>query len=179
MDNNDFPPPETLFLELPAGIRCELLERTAQAIQSGADAFKAPNLSGMPFNARIDFIVNTIELGKDIAAPYRKAAYEINKQLHETFSEGQRLEKEGEIQQAVNSYEQSITNGFLGSLPYERLRIIYTKQKQYEKAIQACKRYVEILKMVDTFWPQYPNIRLIPKYQKEIVDLSSKTKSIK
>jgi hypothetical protein len=72
-------------------------------------------------------------------------------------------------------YEKNVAEGFLPSLPYERLRILYAKWKDYENAIRVCQRYIEILQAVSSFWPNYSNIRLIPKYKQEIEKLASKS----
>jgi hypothetical protein len=170
----EFPPPESLFVELPAGIRSVLLDKTAQAIESGTDPFKDSNLAKLSPLARFDYIANSIETGRNWASPYRKASLEINEKLQSNLSNAQNFEKAGEIQNAVILYEGCIENGFLGSLPYERLRIIYTKQGQLQNAIRVCKRYIEILEMVKEFWHQYPNIRQIPKYKEAIKKLSAK-----
>ena len=170
----EFPPPESLFVGLPAGIRSVLLDRTAQAIESGADPFKDSNLAKLSPPARFDYIANSIEMSRTWASPYRKASLEITEKLQSNLSNAQKLEKSGEIQNAVNVYEYCMENGFLGSLPYERLRIIYTKQGQFQNAIRVCKRYIEILEMVKEFWHQYPNIRQIPQYKEMIKKLSTK-----
>jgi hypothetical protein len=170
----EFPPPESMFLGLPAGIRSVLLDRTAQAIESGTDPFKDSNLAKLSPPARFDYIASSIEMGKNWASPYRKASLEITDKLQRNLSNAQRFEKAGEIQNAVNLYEDCIANGFLGSLPYERLRIIYTKQGHFQNAIRVCKRYIEILEMVKEFWHQYPNIRQIPQYKETIKKLNAK-----
>ncbi len=176
INKNTFQPPEELFLGLPTGIRSELLIRFAQAIESGTDPFKNSNLENLPIPVRWDFIINSLNTGKEFSQSYRQAAFEIASQIQEYITKAQDFEKEGKTEQSIIFYEQSIADGFLASLPYERLRVIYGKQKKYEKAIRVCKRYIEILKMVETFWQQYPNIRQIPKYQEEIKKLSTKMK---
>lgn len=174
MSEKELPQPDSLFVSLPAGIRSVLLIRTAQAVESGTDPFKDPNLAKLSPNTRLDYIINSIEMGRSLALPYRQASLEIDEKLQKHLVNAQNLEKSGDIQTAINLYEKCIENGFLGSLPYERLRILYTKQGQYQNAIKACKRYIEILKMVKDFWPQYPNIRQIPQYQETIKKLSAK-----
>lgn len=176
INKNTFTLPEELFLGLPSGIRSELLIRFAQAIESGTDPFKNSNLEKLPIPVRWDFIIDSLNTGKELSQPYRQVAFEIASQIQEYVTKAQNFEKAGETEQSIIFYEEGIADGFLASLPYERLRVIYTKQKKYEKAIRVCKRYIEILKMVETFWPQYPNIRQIPKYQEEIKKLNAKMK---
>ena len=177
MKGNEFPEPNSLFVDLPAGIRSVLLVQTAQAIESGIDPFKDTNLEKLPLPVRLDYVTNSLELGRKLALPYRQASLEIDERLGERLTQAQKFEKANEIQNAIALYEQNINDGFLASLPYERLRIIYEKQKNYRNAIRVCKRYVEILQMVSEIWSQYPNIRQIPKYQEIIQKLSAKLKA--
>jgi tetratricopeptide (TPR) repeat protein len=159
MKENEFPTPDSLFIDLPAGIRSILLVQTAQAIES------------------LDYVVSSLEMGQTLALPYRQAALEIDQHLGERLTQARKFEKANEIQSAIALYEQNIHDGFLASLPYERLRIIYDKQKNYQNAIRVCKRYVEVLQMVSEIWSQYPNIHQIPKYQEIIKKLSAKLKA--
>ena len=177
MKENEFPTPDSLFIDLPAGIRSILLVQTAQAIESGTDPFKNSNLTKLSVPARLDYVVSSLEMGRTLALPYRQAALVIDQHLGERLTQAQKFEKANEIQSAIALYEQNINDGFLASLPYERLRIIYEKQKNYRNAIRVCKRYIEILQMVSTIWSQYPNIRQIPKYQETIKKLSAKLKA--
>jgi tetratricopeptide (TPR) repeat protein len=176
MKEYEFPAPESLFVDLPVGIRSVLLIQTAQAIEKGTNPFKE-GLPKLPLRVRLDFIVDSLELGRELASPYRQASLEIDRRLGERLAQAQNFEKTGEIQSAIALYEQNIRDGFLPSLPYERLRIIYEKQKDYHSAIRVCKRHIEILQMVNTIWSQYPNIRQIPKYQEIIKKLNAKLKA--
>ena len=175
MKETKFPTPDSLFTNLPAGIRGVLLIQTAQAIEKGTNPFKE-GLPKLPSSVRLDFMIDSLELGRELASPYRQASLEIDQRLGERLAQAQNFEKAGEIQSAIALHEQNISDGFLPSLPYERLRIIYEKQKDYHSAIRVCKRYIEILQMVNTIWSQYPNIRQIPKYQEIIKKLNAKLK---
>jgi|SRR6266545_148047 len=53
------------------------------------------------------------------------------------------LEKEGNVDAAIALYEANITAQFPGTHPYERLRIIYTKQKRWDDAIRVCRAYIQ------------------------------------
>lgn len=55
---------------------------------------------------------------------------------------GIELEKLGETERAVALYEENVTEGFEGNGPYDRLRIIYGKQKRYEEAIRVLERAI-------------------------------------
>lgn len=176
MKENEFPTPDSLFIDLPAGIRGVLLIQTAQAIEEGINPFKE-DLARLPLNIRLDFIIDSLEMGRRLALPYRQASLEIEQILGERLTQAQNYERSGEIQSAVALYEQNVGDGFLVSLPYERLRIIYEKKKDYENAIRVCKRYIQILQMVSEIWEQYPNIRQIPNYQEKIKKLTAKLKT--
>ncbi len=174
MKENEFPSPDSLFTNLPAGIRSVLLVQTAQSIESGTNPFKDSNMQNLPLPAHLNYVINSFELGRKLALPYRQAALEIDRRLGERLTQAQELEKADETENAIALYEQNINDGFLASLPYERLRIIYVKQKNYQNAIRVCKRYIEILQMASKVWPQYPNLRQIPKYQDIIEKLNAK-----
>jgi hypothetical protein len=57
---------------------------------------------------------------------------------------GVKLEREGKIGQAIALYEQNVTARFDGPYPYERLRNIYDRRKQYHDALRVCKVFVEM-----------------------------------
>jgi hypothetical protein len=54
------------------------------------------------------------------------------------------LEKAGKFEEAKKLYWQIINEGFTGSFPFERLRIIYAKQKEWKEAANVCRRYVRL-----------------------------------
>lgn len=54
------------------------------------------------------------------------------------------LERAGKFDEASKMYLEDINKGFIGSFPFDRLRIIYSKQKQWSKAAAICKRYSEL-----------------------------------
>lgn len=172
MKEIEFPAPESLFTELPIGIRSALLIQTAQAIEKGTNPFKE-GLTKLHLTLRLDFIIDSLETGRKLALPYRKASIEIDQRLGARITQAQKLENLNEMQKAIDLYEQNIKDGFIASLPYERLRIIYERQKKYQSVVRVCKRYIEVLQMVSEIWPQYPNLRQIPKYQKIIKRLGA------
>lgn len=51
---------------------------------------------------------------------------------YKLVTDGQFYEKEGEIALAIDAYEQLIIRRFDGTLPYDRLAILYRKQKNYQ-----------------------------------------------
>ena len=57
--------------------------------------------------------------------------------------EGSRLEKMGQVNEAVKLYEKNIENKFDGDHPYERLRIIYSREDRNNDAIRVCQLYLQ------------------------------------
>src|SRR5687768_14516374 len=57
---------------------------------------------------------------------------------------GQALERSGKIDEAIVQYEQNLADRFSGNYPYDRLRILYTKRKQYYEAMRVCKAFVNV-----------------------------------
>lgn len=58
--------------------------------------------------------------------------------------EGQYLEKMGNIEEAIKIYEANLADWFVGPFPYDRLRIILTKQKRFDEAIKVCKAHIKM-----------------------------------
>lgn len=52
-----------------------------------------------------------------------------------------KLEKQGKISKALELYEMNVADWFHGSLPYDRLRIIYTRQKRSQDALRVCDAF--------------------------------------
>ena len=57
---------------------------------------------------------------------------------------GEDLEKEGRLVEAKEYYWGLINNGFHGSRPFRRLRVIYSKEKDWENAAKICEMYANI-----------------------------------
>ena len=52
---------------------------------------------------------------------------------------GKMMEREGEIDEAVTLYEANLADQFVGSHPYERLRIIYSERGDFVNALRVCE----------------------------------------
>lgn len=52
------------------------------------------------------------------------------------------LENAGNVADAVKLYEANVRDGFDGSHPYERLRVIYSREKRFEDAIRVCEAFI-------------------------------------
>ncbi|MEA1958114.1 MAG: hypothetical protein U9N44_00345, partial [Chloroflexota bacterium] len=49
------------------------------------------------------------------------------------------LEKQGLVDKAIALYVENVSDLFDGDHPYDRLRVIYSKQKRFPEAIRVCK----------------------------------------
>lgn len=111
-------PPDKIYLEYPIGIRYMLLlhyeDKTGKA----------------------DFT-------KDVL-PYHRQASRIEDIIVTRNIKGIELEKSGKIDEAINLYEKNVADYADTPHPYNRLRVIYTKRKQYAEAIRVCKAYIEM-----------------------------------
>jgi tetratricopeptide (TPR) repeat protein len=58
--------------------------------------------------------------------------------------QGKDMEKAGRIEEAIALYEANVRDRFDGTHPYDRLRILYTREKQYDDAIRVCEAYVAL-----------------------------------
>jgi hypothetical protein len=56
---------------------------------------------------------------------------------------GRELERAGQQDRAIVLYEANIVDRFDGSHPYDRLRVIYGRRRQYEDVIRVCRAYIE------------------------------------
>lgn len=67
----------------------------------------------------------------------RKFSIQVDRNLN-----GKELEKEGDIEGAIALYEQNVAEGFAGNHPYDRLAIIYRKNKAYSEEIRVLERAI-------------------------------------
>ena len=87
-------------------------------------------------------------------------------ELSTMLESAQRLEDEGKLDAACALYETLALNQFIGTLPYDRLRIIYTRQKRYADAIRVCDAYLSL--------PDRPNGQDKPHFQHHRANLQAK-----
>jgi tetratricopeptide (TPR) repeat protein len=57
---------------------------------------------------------------------------------------GRDLEKQGNITDAIELYELNVAYGFEGDFPYDRLRVIYSKQKRYDDVIRVLEKAIDV-----------------------------------
>lgn len=177
--DHDFLPPDQLFVYEPDGIRAIAIERYASQMISLFETTKEY------------FIKDVMEehgLSRTEAEPivqaqfqtlqqiYREEIADLTNPLNAALSCASEEEDAGNINKAVQIYEELADNAFLASMPYERLRIIYTKQGSYEEAKRICQRYIDVMNRVETYWPNYTSIELLSPYYDHIRRLSSRWK---
>ena len=88
--------------------------------------------------------VNKRKTSLDEVQAYSEAERELFGVMVDRNLRGKTLEKSDHIDKAAVLYEENITDKFSGSHPYERLRIIYTKRKDYSNAIRVCRAYIDM-----------------------------------
>lgn len=110
-------PPKQMFLEYPLGIRMTLLMH-----------YEHPS--------------GDLEQNQK----YYSEASKIENIIVDRNIKGQELEKQSKIDKAIALYESNIADFVDTPAPYDRLRVIYTKRKQYADAIRACEAFIEMCK---------------------------------
>jgi len=73
------------------------------------------------------------------------AQQELGDILTQRNIEGEEAERKGNIDRAIELYEENVEDRFDGSHPYDRLRIIYARLGRYEDAIRVCNVYLQDL----------------------------------
>lgn len=67
----------------------------------------------------------------------------VSSYFFESVQKAQKAEKDGDIEKAIEIYEELARSHFKSNLPYERLRIIYRKQKKHDEALRICQLAVD------------------------------------
>ncbi len=88
--------------------------------------------------------IDTSEMHPDDMQSYMEVERELSGVMVQRNLDGKALEKEGRIDEAISLYEANIQDKFVGSHPYERLRIIYTKRQDYPNAIRVCQAFIDL-----------------------------------
>ena len=57
---------------------------------------------------------------------------------------GRELEKQSSITDAIKLYEINIENEFEGNFPYDRLKVIYSKQGRYGDVIRVLRKAIDV-----------------------------------
>ncbi len=123
-----------------------------------------------------------LKMGNNPLVPIGKYAFEWAGALEflvERNNRGIEFEKNGNIESAIVIYEISVADYFIGTHPYDRLRIHYAKQKWYKyakqkwykDAIRVCKAYIDL--------PNRPHGQNKPHFQSHLEKLSAKAEKPK
>jgi tetratricopeptide (TPR) repeat protein len=78
-----------------------------------------------------------------------KRARKIENEITDRNTKGISLEKSGDLKKAIEVYENNVSIFADTQHPYERLRIIYTKQKKYDDAIRVCQAFINMSKQLE------------------------------
>jgi hypothetical protein len=62
----------------------------------------------------------------------------------ERHAEAERAQRNGDSGRAIRLYELSVSEGFVGSHPYERLASLHERRRDYEAALKACEAYLRL-----------------------------------
>ena len=62
----------------------------------------------------------------------------------ERHEEAARAEQGGDPEKAIRLYEESVTEGFVGSHPYERLASLYERRRAYPEALRVSEAFLEL-----------------------------------
>lgn len=82
-----------------------------------------------------------------------KAADKVMQVMVDRNNKGKELEKKGQIAKAIALYEANMGDYFIGTYPYDRLRILYTKDDRLADAIRVCDHFLQVAKAVSK-WKQ-------------------------
>jgi len=115
-------PPREIFAEYPTGIRMVLL------------------LHYDDNRPEADYMNDVV--------PYHSESSRIEQTIVDRNLQGAQLEKEGRLDDAIRLYEANIADCVDTPHPYHRLRVIYSKRKQFEEAIRVCEAYVSASKQL-------------------------------
>lgn len=87
---------------------------------------------------------NTRDASTDVLKKHNLLQGKILQIFVNRNNDGILFEKEGKLDLAIKCYEDNISDGFWGTHPYERLMIIYRKNKLYDDEIRVIKEYIKI-----------------------------------
>ncbi|MCF8020728.1 MAG: tetratricopeptide repeat protein [Vallitaleaceae bacterium] len=74
----------------------------------------------------------------------QKADIAAESKIVDNNLKGQELEKAGNIEKAKKLYEENIAKDFDGNHPYDRLAIIYRKEKDYDNEIRVLEHAIKV-----------------------------------
>jgi tetratricopeptide (TPR) repeat protein len=94
-------------------------------------------------------------LGQEIEA-YLREADRICDLLGRRHMCAHRAEKQGHVEEAIQLYEQNVSDGDLSTLSYERLRILYLHRGRRSDALRVSEAYIQTLDELARLDPNLP-----------------------
>lgn len=91
---------------------------------------------------KLDNIIEVLNCGHQQQVNLDRQANNIFSRMSSLLVYGIEQEKAGNIENAIAAFEALIEEKFPGTLPYDRLRIYYSKNQNYAEAIRVCEKYV-------------------------------------
>jgi tetratricopeptide (TPR) repeat protein len=89
---------------------------------------------------------------------------------------GQDLEKQGNVTEAMELYELNVAYGFEGDFPYDRLRVIYSKQRRYGDVIRILEKAVDVFdKKVSSIRPD--RLTKLERFRQQLEQAKNKANS--
>ncbi|HEV8286537.1 MAG TPA: hypothetical protein VGQ09_19645 [Chitinophagaceae bacterium] len=70
--------------------------------------------------------------------------YKIAMKIEERNDTAKQAEKDGDVNKAIKLYEQNIKEDYADEFAFERLMIIYRKQKEYKDEMRVINRGIEV-----------------------------------
>lgn len=170
--------PSQFHPEMRLGLRIALMEFVIREINNDLmNNMDTVIKKVMSQNRKLDrpgaFILITKQIDQK-TKPYINFINTYKNQMSTTLGNAMKVEKSGKEEAAIILYEELASQSFTSPMPHDRLRILYTKKHEYDKAIYACERYIDILKSFDEFDHDFSNVHLIPNYLKHIEKLKLK-----
>jgi hypothetical protein len=111
--------------------------------QAGYTLEESPDtidLSPGPFDVGVNLRQTQMEWARFI----NDEKWKLHQIMVDRNKEGRRFEREGKIVEAIALYEANLYDGFDQNIPYDRLRVIYTRQCRYDDAIRVCRAYLDL-----------------------------------
>ncbi|WP_077624972.1 tetratricopeptide repeat protein [Sediminibacillus massiliensis] len=87
--------------------------------------------------------------------------------------QGQKLEKEGYVDNAIEFYEKNVEERFEGSFPYNRLAVIYRRRKQYDEEIRVLKQAIDVYEEKESSSPRKDVNPKLEKFRERLEKVES------
>lgn len=79
---------------------------------------------------------------------------EVFSQMVSDNLHGKKLEQSGKIEEAKKLYEKNISKDFEGNFPYDRLAVIYRKEKDYDNEIRVLNHAIRVFSTLQSVSPR-------------------------